>query len=109
MNEFYGFAQLVPYEGKDVGNFHSTIRRMEKYKDLQETLDYFKVLEQLDAEFFYKIKLDADHKVECMFWVDVGRAYIESYNDLVSFDAIYMTNMYDMPFAPFIGINRHGQ
>jgi len=24
MNEFYGSAQLVPYEGKDVGNFRST-------------------------------------------------------------------------------------
>ena len=30
MNEFYSSAQLVPYEGKDVGNFHSTIRRTEK-------------------------------------------------------------------------------
>ena len=78
---------------------------------MQETLDYFKKLEQQDAEFFYKIKLDAAHKVECLFWVDVAaiHAYIESYSDLVSFDATYMTNMYDMPFAPFIGINRHGQ
>ena len=30
MNEFYSSAQLVPYEGKDVGNFRSTIRRTEK-------------------------------------------------------------------------------
>ena len=45
MNEFYGSAQLVPYEGKDVSNFHSKIRRTEKYKDMQETLDYFKELE----------------------------------------------------------------
>ena len=36
MNEFYGSAQLVSYEAKDVGNFHSTIQRMEKYKDMQE-------------------------------------------------------------------------
>jgi len=111
MNEFYGSTQLVPYEGKDVSNFRSKIRRTEKYKDMQETLDYFKELEQQDAEFFYKIKLDAAHKVEYLFWVDgaARHAYIESYSDLVSFDATYMTNMYDMPFAPFIGINRHGQ
>ena len=111
MNEFYGSAQLVPYEGKDVGNFRSTIRRIEKYKDVQKTLDYFKELEQEDPEFFYKIKLDADHRVECLFWVDSAarHAYIESYSDLVSFDAIYMTNMYDMSFTPFIGINKHGQ
>ena len=82
MNEFYGSAQLVPYEGKDVSNFRSKIRRTEKYKDMQETLDYFKKLEQQDAEFFYKIKLDAAHKVECLFWVDgaVRHAYIESYS-----------------------------
>ena len=111
MNEFYGSAQLVPYEGKDVGNFRSTIRRTEKYKDVQETLDYFRELEQEDPEFFYKIKLDADHRVECLFWVDSAarHAYIESYSDLVSFDATYMTNMYDMSFTPFIGINKHGQ
>jgi len=111
MNEFYGSAQLVPYEGKDVSNFCSTNRKAEKYKDVQETLDYFKELEDQDAEFFYKIKLDEDNRVECLFWVDgaARRAYIELYNDLVSFDATYMTNMYDMPFAPFIGINKHGQ
>jgi len=111
MNEFYGSAQLVPYEGKDVSNFRSTIRKAEKYKDVQETLDYFKELEDQDAEFFYKIKLDEDNRFESLFWVDgaARRAYIELYNDLVSFDATYMTNMYDMPFAPFIGINKHGQ
>jgi len=53
MNEFYVSAQLVPYEGKDVGNFLSTIWRAEKYKDMQETLDFFKELEHEDPEFFY--------------------------------------------------------
>ena len=74
-------------------------------------MDYFKELEDQDAEFFYKIKLDKDNRVGSLFWVDgaARRAYIELYNDLVSFDATYMTNMYDMPFAPFIGINKHGQ
>ena len=67
MNEFYGSAQLVPYEGKDVGNFRSTIRRTEKYKDMQETLDYFKELENKDPKFFYKIKLDNEHRVDSFF------------------------------------------
>ncbi|RLN17279.1 hypothetical protein C2845_PM02G16670 [Panicum miliaceum] len=111
MNEFYGSAQLVPYEATDVGNFRSNIRRTEKYKDMQETLDYFRELEHEDAEFFHKIKLDAEHRVESLFWFDgaARHAYIESYHDCVSFDATYMTNMYDMPFTPFIGINKHGQ
>ncbi|CAL5036043.1 unnamed protein product [Urochloa decumbens] len=70
MNEFYGSAQVVPYIGKDVSNFRSTIRRREKYKDMQETLDYFIELEAEDPEFFYKVKLDDRNRVESLFWVN---------------------------------------
>ncbi|CAL5059384.1 unnamed protein product [Urochloa decumbens] len=106
-----GDSQKVPYEGKDVGNFRSGIRRTEKYMDMQETLDYFMELEEEDPDFFHKVKLDKENRVESIFWVDgaAKHAYIESYHDCVSFDATYMTNMYDMPFTPFIGINSHGQ
>ncbi|CAN6296618.1 unnamed protein product [Urochloa humidicola] len=111
INEFYGSAQVVPYEGKDVSNFRSTIRRTEKYLDMQATIDYFMEIEAEDPEFFFKVKLDEKDRVEAIFWVDgaARHAYIESYHDCVCFDATYMTNMYDMPFAPFIGINAHGQ
>ena len=49
--------------------------------------------------------------MENIFWVDgaTRKAYMEAYHDCISFDTTYMTNMYNMPFAPFIGINRHGQ
>ena len=41
---------------------------MEKYKDIKETLDHFKALKNEDPEFFYKLKLDIEHRVECLFW-----------------------------------------
>uniref|UniRef100_A0A2N9H7E5 Protein FAR1-RELATED SEQUENCE n=1 Tax=Fagus sylvatica TaxID=28930 RepID=A0A2N9H7E5_FAGSY len=31
------------------------------------------------------------------------------FNDVITFDTTYLTNKYDMPFAPFIGINHHGE
>ena len=37
------------------------------------------------------------------------REVYKLYNDCISFDTTYMTNMYNMPCAPFIGINRYGQ
>ncbi|XP_062217841.1 protein FAR-RED ELONGATED HYPOCOTYL 3-like [Phragmites australis] len=111
MAEFYGSIELVPYVGKDVSNFRSTLRTTEKYKDMQETLDYFEELKvQDDPDFFYKFKLDNDYKIQNLFWVDgSARKAYEAYGNCVSFDTTYMTNMYDMPFAPFIGINRHAQ
>ncbi|OQU78842.1 hypothetical protein SORBI_3008G059632 [Sorghum bicolor] len=73
MSEFYGSAQLVPYDGKQVSNFRSTIHKTEKFKDI--------ALKEEDPEFFYKIKLDDNHRVENMFWVDSAtrRAYKEKY------------------------------
>jgi len=66
-------------------------------------------LKEEDPDFFYKIKLDDNHRVENLFWVDSAarQAYKEAYSDCVSFDATYMTNIYEMPCTPFIGINRH--
>jgi len=85
MSEFYGSAQLVPYEAKDVSNFRATLRTAEKYKDLQETLDYFYELKQSDPDFFYKLKLDSDNRVQNIFWIDgaARHAYMESYSDCV--------------------------
>ncbi|KAH9746193.1 protein FAR1-RELATED SEQUENCE [Citrus sinensis] len=34
-------------------------------------------------------------------------AYKE-FGDVVTFDTTYLTNKYDMPFAPFVGVNHHG-
>ena len=69
MREFYGSAQLVPYEGKQVLKFRSTIHKTKKFKDMQETLDYFRALKE-DPDFFYKIKLDDNNRVENLFWGD---------------------------------------
>ena len=31
------------------------------------------------------------------------------FDDVISFDTTYLTNKYDMSFAPFVGVNHHGQ
>jgi hypothetical protein len=45
-----------------------------------------------------------------VFWADArSKAAYEYFNDVVTFDTTYLTNRYDMPFAPFVGVNHHGQ
>lgn len=39
--------------------------------------------------------------------LEVGVAY-EEFGDIITFDTTYLTNKYDMPFAPFVGVNHHG-
>ncbi|KAF5450147.1 hypothetical protein F2P56_030522 [Juglans regia] len=38
-----------------------------------------------------------------------SRAAYQYFGDVVTFDTTYLTNRYEMPFAPFVGVNHHGQ
>jgi len=48
-------------------------------------------------------------KVRNLFWREGSslKYYVE-YGDCVSFDTTYMTNKYNLPFAPFCGVTGHG-
>ncbi|XP_047178212.1 protein FAR1-RELATED SEQUENCE 5-like [Vigna umbellata] len=54
--------------------------------------------------------MDEYNRITSVFWTDPhSRAACEEFGDVVSFDTTYLTNKYDMPFAPFVGVNHHGQ
>ncbi|KAK1667254.1 hypothetical protein QYE76_055413 [Lolium multiflorum] len=122
MGELYGSKQNVPYNSKTVSNYTAKLGNYDRIKDIPELLEYFgtkdipELLEYFeeikkdDPRFFYRFKLDAENKVENLFWVDSkARDVYPLYNDCISFDTTFMTNQYSMPCAPFIGINRYGQ
>jgi hypothetical protein len=38
-----------------------------------------------------------------------GRANYKIYGDYISFGTTFSTNVYDMPFAPIVGVDNHGK
>ncbi|KAM0879831.1 hypothetical protein ACQ4PT_033973 [Festuca glaucescens] len=110
MGELYGSKQNVPYNSKTVSNYTAKLGNYDRIKDIPELLEYFEEIKKDDHRFFYRFKLDAENKVEHLFWVDSkARDVYPLYNDCIYFDTTFMTNQYSMPCAPFIGINRYGQ
>lgn len=65
---------------------------------------------KLRIPIFYAIQCDDEDRMINFFWVD-GRARLsyQFFGDVVTFDTTYKTNKYDMPFAPFTGLNHHFQ
>ena len=58
--------------------------------------------------FYYSIQYDKDKKVRCVFWADVqARLYYDTCGDCISFDTTFLTNRYNLPFAPFVGVSPH--
>ncbi|KAL1079513.1 hypothetical protein V6Z11_D10G227000 [Gossypium hirsutum] len=68
-------------------------------KDAQNLLNYFKKLQAENPGFYYAIQLDDDNRMTNVFWADArSRAAYNHFGDA-----------YQIPFAPFTGINHHGQ
>uniref|UniRef100_M8B6R9 Uncharacterized protein n=1 Tax=Aegilops tauschii TaxID=37682 RepID=M8B6R9_AEGTA len=105
-----GSLSSMPYLLADVTNLKAKYRRESKLADIEATIAYFDEKAKEDQDFFYRIRLDDEDHVRNMYWVDgaARRAY-KHFRDCISFDTTYLTNMYKMPCAPFIGINNHNQ
>jgi len=105
-----GGAKNATFISKDVSNFAGSAMRSLFGSDVSTTLDYFKHLEAEDPMFFYAIKTDDFGRAQNIFWVD-GRSRLayHYFGDVITFDTTYMTNKYNMPFAPFVGTNHHWQ
>ena len=111
MSHFYGEEGFVPYGTKHISNMCTGLRSKTQENDMHETLNYFsKIHEEEDPGLFVRVKMDNEEHTQNLVWVDgaAKKAYAAAYSDCVSFDTTFMTNCYNMPFAPFIGINRHG-
>ncbi|XP_035538479.1 protein FAR1-RELATED SEQUENCE 4-like [Juglans regia] len=72
--------------------------------------EYFLRMQYKNLEFFYMMDIDDDKRLKNVFWANPrSRAAYQYFDDVVTFDTTYLTNQYGMPFAPFVGVNDHGQ
>ncbi|XWS74241.1 hypothetical protein CRYUN_Cryun02cG0198700 [Craigia yunnanensis] len=79
-------------------------------RDAQNLLDYFKKMQAENPGFFYAIQLDDDNCMANVFWADArSRIAYMHFGDAVKLDTSYRVNQYRVPFAPFSGMNHHGQ
>ncbi|XP_052627548.1 protein FAR1-RELATED SEQUENCE 5-like [Lactuca sativa] len=64
----------------------------------------------VDNDQYYVVDLCSDGCPRNIFWAD-GRSRDDftKFGDVVVFYVTYMTNKFKMPFAPFTGVNHHGQ
>ncbi|XP_026434297.1 protein FAR1-RELATED SEQUENCE 5-like [Papaver somniferum] len=81
-----------------------------KEGDAKVLLAYFKRKQKENKSFFYTIQVGDDDRIMNYFWCDAkSRLDYSIFGDVVCFDTTFKTNGYDMPFAPIVGVNNHGQ
>lgn len=104
-----GGLTSLPYTKKDVSNVRSSINRETSSNDMMQTLSFFRKLKEKDLGFFFEFDLDENGKVRNLFGTNGrSREWYAKYGDCVSFDTTFLTNRYNLPFSPFVGISGHG-
>ncbi|XP_021739063.1 protein FAR1-RELATED SEQUENCE 8-like isoform X1 [Chenopodium quinoa] len=78
--------------------------------DAVAMMKYFEKMQADNQNFYHAHRLDEEGRLKDVLWVDArSRAAYKDFGDVVCFDATYLTNNYDLPFANFVGVNHHGQ
>ncbi|XP_074328400.1 protein FAR1-RELATED SEQUENCE 5-like [Apium graveolens] len=92
----------------DFQNFNRDLRCYVGEADAQILLEKFKVLHETCESFYYAYDVDSEGHLTKLFWADAtARRNYELDGDVVSFDATFITNRYNMIFAPFTSVDKH--
>ncbi|KAI3850705.1 hypothetical protein MKW98_030765 [Papaver atlanticum] len=78
--------------------------------DAVAILKYFTKMGSQGLGFYSSVDVDDTDHLRNLFWED-GRSREEykEFGEVISFSTTYLVNRYDMPFAPFVGVNHHGE
>ncbi|XVE93034.1 hypothetical protein REPUB_Repub01dG0155200 [Reevesia pubescens] len=107
----YGGISKVGFTEVDCRNYMRNNRQRSLEGDIQLLLDYLKQMQAENPNFFYAVQGDEDQALMSnVFWADPkSRMNYTYFGDTVTFDTTYRSNRYRLPFAPFTGVNHHGQ
>ncbi|GAV74313.1 FAR1 domain-containing protein/SWIM domain-containing protein/MULE domain-containing protein [Cephalotus follicularis] len=106
----YGGISNVGFTERDCRNYMRSSRQRTLGGDTQNLLDYLRSKQADHPAFFYAIQGDEDHCMSNVFWADPkARTNYSYFGDTITFDTTYRSNRYRLPFAPFTGVNHHGQ
>ncbi|XP_027077880.1 protein FAR1-RELATED SEQUENCE 5-like isoform X1 [Coffea arabica] len=106
----YGGISNVGFTERDCRNYMRSSKQRTLGGDTQVLLDYFKLKHLENPAFFYAVQGDEDQCMSNIFWADPKALCNYTYfGDTVTFDSTYRSNRYRLPFAPFTGVNHHGQ
>lgn len=107
---FFGTVENVPFTKRSLRNLCGQISRDEADDDVRKTIEVFDELGAKDPEFLFRVQPDAESRIRNLMWATGdSRLKYKFFGDAVTFDTTYRTNVYDMPFGLFVGVNNHFQ
>jgi hypothetical protein len=103
--ELKGTFKNMSFTTKNLDNLKKKKRTKSMDTDIDATVKYLKKLQLENVGIDYTMRFDDQNTMKSIFWTGArGKMDYQLYRDFVSFDTTFSTNMYNMPFAPIVGI-----
>lgn len=78
--------------------------------DIGKTMRLLHGMQRDDPNFSVSVLSDDENRIVAMMWCSSkNKIDYADFGDVVTFDTTYRTNMYNMPFGLFVGVNSHFQ
>ena len=110
IGSFFVSVEKVPFMKRTLRNICGKISREQADDDVRKILEVFADICSSDPGFTYVVLADKSSKVKNLMWANgSSRMQYKFFGDVVTFDTTYRTNLYDMPFGLFMGVDNHYQ
>jgi hypothetical protein len=107
---FFGNEGNVPFTKRSLRNLCGKLSKEQTEDDVRKTIEAFDELGAKDPKFMFRVQADDDNRIKNLMWTTgASRMQYKYYGDAITFDTTYKTNLYDMPFGLFVGVNNHFQ
>uniref|UniRef100_A0A8I6XQ01 Protein FAR1-RELATED SEQUENCE n=1 Tax=Hordeum vulgare subsp. vulgare TaxID=112509 RepID=A0A8I6XQ01_HORVV len=110
VGSFFGSVDNVPFTKRSLKTLCCKLNKEQSDSDARKTMDILGEMKANDPEFNYTIQVDEESRIKSIMWVN-GRSVDQyrCFGDAITFDTTYRTNLYDMSFGLFVGVNNHFQ
>jgi hypothetical protein len=100
----------VPFSRQSVRTLCAKLAQESIEGDIAKTLEVFGRIKLRDPGFVVAMDLDDKKRVRSLLFAHgSSRVDYASFGDVVTFDTTYRTNLYNLPFGLFVGVNHHFQ
>jgi hypothetical protein len=100
----------IPIRKQAIKNLCSKMAQEDIRDDMKKTMELLNRMQEEDSELEVRIRTDEDGTIESMLWcTGKNKRDYKLYGDVVTFDTTYRTNLYNLPFGIFVGVNNHFQ
>ena len=110
VGSFFGSVENVTFTKRSLKTLCRKLNKDQSDSDAMKTMEILADMKANDPDFNYTVQVDEDSRIKTLMWVTSrGCDQYRYFGDAITFDTTYRTNLYDIPFGLFVGVNNHFQ